>query len=167
MDEQTLTPFVFEGETIRVIRRNLVFWFVAADICRALGISNPSQAVKARRESERSTICLNEGGPDRLSISESGLYALILRSDGALTKGTTAYRFRDWVTMEVLPSVRAQGSYTHTSPVSGPPEALKVRIITEARKTFGTRSSGEFMVLLRHAHHAFNATFAGSSRSVS
>ncbi|MDY1994380.1 BRO family protein [Klebsiella pneumoniae] len=39
-------------------------------------------------------------------MSESGLYTLILRCRDAVTPGTIPYRFRKWVTSEVLPQIR-------------------------------------------------------------
>jgi prophage antirepressor-like protein len=53
-----------------------------------------------------------EKGPMAWVVSESGLYTLILRSREATTRGTLAYRFRRWVTGEVLPSIRRTGSYS-------------------------------------------------------
>ncbi len=50
-------------------------------------------------------------GPTMWVISESGLYTLILRSKGATRKGTVAHRFRGWVTKDILPAIRATGSY--------------------------------------------------------
>lgn len=44
-------------------------------------------------------------------ISESGLYTLILRCRDAVTPGTIPYRFRKWVTSEVLPQIRRTGRY--------------------------------------------------------
>ena len=43
-------------------------------------------------------------------ISESGLYKLIMRSDKANAKP-----FQDWVTKEVLPSIRKTGSFVTPS----------------------------------------------------
>lgn len=40
-------------------------------------------------------------------ISESGLYKLVMRSDKKEAK-----QFQDWVTREVLPSIRKTGTYT-------------------------------------------------------
>ena len=48
----------------------------------------------------------NRGNPNTTVISESGLYTLILRCDDAIKPGTTAHRFRKWVTQEVLPTLR-------------------------------------------------------------
>ncbi len=44
-------------------------------------------------------------------VSESGLYKLIMRSDKPQAKP-----FQDWVTQEVLPSIRKTGSYVTGQP---------------------------------------------------
>lgn len=53
-----------------------------------------------------------EKAPQTWLVSESGLYTLILRSRGATTPGTFAYRFRRWLTKQVLPEIRRTGSYS-------------------------------------------------------
>ncbi|MDI9855177.1 BRO family protein [Comamonas sp. 17RB] len=58
---------------------------------------------------ERSTITHSESrnsGGQFVIISESGLYALVLRS-----RKPEARKFAKWVTSEVLPSIRQTGSY--------------------------------------------------------
>ena len=66
------------------------------------------------------------GGDQEVSvITESGLYALALRCRDAMTPGSAAYRFRKWVTAEVLPSIRKTGGY-------GLDEAPIARIAGEA-----------------------------------
>ena len=84
-------------------------WFVAADVCRVLDLSNPSEAVKCLDDDEQSKYCLGSGGSDRVIINESGLYNLIFRS-----RKPEAKKFRKWVTEEVLPSIRKTGSYSVT-----------------------------------------------------
>ena len=54
--------------------------FVAADVCRVLGLSNPSMAVDGLDDDEQSKYCLGSGGSDRFIINESGMYSLIFRS---------------------------------------------------------------------------------------
>jgi prophage antirepressor-like protein len=44
-------------------------------------------------------------------INESGLYFVILRCQSATRPGSLPYRFRKWVTAEVLPAIRKTGSY--------------------------------------------------------
>ena len=88
-------------------------WFVAKDVCAALGISNVSQSLSNLDEDERMTISNSEGhsgqrgGAQSMNIiSEAGLYSLILRS-----RKPEAKAFKRWVTHEVLPSIRKHGGY--------------------------------------------------------
>lgn len=143
MTQMTVTPFLFEGEiTVRVIDRDGVPWFVATDVCRALGLSNPAKTVRGLDDDEKgiSTTDTLGGHQEVVVISESGLYSLIFKS-----RKPNAARFRKWVTSEVLPSIRSKGQYhlatLHSLCVQ--PETLKVRLVTEARCTFGTRAAGE------------------------
>lgn len=101
-----ITPFNFGTHTVRVITRNNQPWFVASDVCQALGYSNTSKAIGDHLdEDERYNESLERGG-SLLLISESGLYALVLRS-----RKPEARKFAKWVTSEVLPSIRQTGSY--------------------------------------------------------
>lgn len=102
--------------TIRAISIKGEPWFVASDVCRALDISNTSDALYKLDEDEKSTLGLTDSragrGAQNLSIiSESGMYTLVLRCRDAIKKGSLPYRFRKWVTSEVLPSIRKTGKY--------------------------------------------------------
>ncbi|MBH1897996.1 hypothetical protein I5L10_16480 [Serratia marcescens] len=113
------TVFSFEASNpIRAISIEGSPWFVAKDVCDALRLTNSRMAMKALDEDEKgvsSTYTL--GGKQDLSIiSESGLYTLILRCRDAVTPGTIPYRFRKWVTSEVLPAIRQTGQYQHRAP---------------------------------------------------
>ena len=104
-------PLLFEGESlVRIVTRDGEPWFVAADVCRALGLTNPSKVVDALDDDERANFNLGRQGEAHI-ISESGLYTLILRSRQATTPGSVQHRFRKWVTSEVLPSIRKTGAY--------------------------------------------------------
>lgn len=84
-------------------------WFVAKDICDALGLSNPTKALASLDEDERNSLTIqegNRGNPNRVVVSESGLYALIMKS-----RKPEAKAFRKWVTSVVLPSLRKDGVY--------------------------------------------------------
>ncbi|EBK0243270.1 BRO-like protein [Salmonella enterica] len=113
---------VFKFESDNPIRSVIVAgepWFVAQDVCTALRIQNVTQALEKLDDDERSIF--NIGHEHRAIfdsrvkeiniISESGLYTLILRCRDAVTPGTIPYRFRKWVTGEVLPQIRKTGSY--------------------------------------------------------
>lgn len=105
-----LVPFSYSGQQVRtLVDFDGNTWFVAADVCAVLGIRNVSDATRSLDADERSTIASTEGGPDRLIISEAGLYTLLIRS-----RRPEAKPFRRWVTHEVLPSIRRTGAYGAT-----------------------------------------------------
>ena len=105
---------IFKNERfglIRVTEVNGEPMFSASDVCDVLGYANPSKAISDHvDEDERYNESLERGGK-MLFISESGLYALILRSNKPNAKP-----FRKWVTSEVLPSIRKTGGYTMALP---------------------------------------------------
>lgn len=90
---------------IRTITKDNEPMFCLVDICRALDISNPSKVAQRLDEDERTKLELGRAGETNF-ITESGLYAVILRSDKPNAK-----KFRKWVTGEVLPSIRKTGRY--------------------------------------------------------
>ncbi|SBW12705.1 Prophage antirepressor (fragment) [uncultured Alphaproteobacteria bacterium] len=151
MSEQNITPFLFEGESlVRVVMLDAEPWFIAADVCRCLGIKNPASAVAALDADERNTLTLTDGipgNPTKNIITEGGLYTLIVRSRKAMEPGTVQHRFRKWVTSEVLPTLRKVGSYSIGIPKGDQSadneetEAAKLRFVTETRLTWGERSA--------------------------
>ena len=90
---------------IRTVTVNDEPMFCLADICKALEIKNATDVAKRLDEDERTRLNLGRQGETNF-ITESGLYAVILRSDKPNAK-----KFRKWVTSEVLPSIRKPGSY--------------------------------------------------------
>jgi len=113
--------FPTTGQAVRTVDVSGETMFFAADVCAILGHTEASKIVKGRldpdeyvtvdvprdsvAESDISTTnrALN---PMRLVVSESGLYSLILWSHKPEAKA-----FRKWVTSEVLPTIRREGSY--------------------------------------------------------
>ena len=82
-------------------------WFVAADVCKILEISNPTDALnKGLEDFEKARLNLGLRGGDTNIISESGFYTLVLRSRKPIAKP-----FRLWVTKEILPQIRKTGGY--------------------------------------------------------
>lgn len=103
--------FKFESESaIRAVMLDGAPWFVASDVIKALQLTNATMSMKALDADERSKLNLGRQGTANI-ISESGLYTLILRCRDAVTPGTIPYRFRKWVTGEVLPQIRRTGRY--------------------------------------------------------
>ncbi len=114
-----LAVFSFQEEhQVRVVMINGEPWFVAKDVCDALRLVNSRKALMSLDEDEKGvTLSYTPGGEQKLNIiSESGLYTLILRCRDAVKQGTTAWRFRKWVTNEVLPSIRKNGEYVYVEP---------------------------------------------------
>lgn len=101
-----IVNFSFEGLGVRIVERNGDPWFVAADVCRALNIQNPTKAVSVLDADERANLKIGPSASDANVISESGLYTLVLRCRDAVKPGTVPHRFRKWVTSEVLPAIR-------------------------------------------------------------
>ncbi|EME1983790.1 BRO-like protein, partial [Cronobacter sakazakii] len=112
---------------VNVIMINGEPWFLAMDVCKAIGIANHRDAVRKLDDDEKgvgSTDTLG-GEQEAIIISESGLYTLILRCRDAVTPGTIPYRFRKWVTAEVLPQIRRTGRYVREE-ISPADKAQKV-----------------------------------------
>lgn len=84
-------------------------WFVAKDVAEMLGLEwKGSESIRYLDEDERDTLKVESSGgvQEMIGISESGMYALIMRSNKE-----EARRFRKWVTSEVLPSIRKKGFF--------------------------------------------------------
>lgn len=106
-----LMQFQFNGHSVRIQDHHGNPWFVAKDVCACLKLSNVSKAVERLYDNEKNSITLSDGIPGRgnpnvLIINESGFYKLVMRSRSA-----EARAFQDWVTQDVLPSIRKTGGY--------------------------------------------------------
>jgi len=116
--------FDFKSNSIRTIELEGEPWFVARDICKALDINvdrntgkiSTTYALRNLRSDEVSVYPIHtyEQGPVQSRhrtlkmkmVSESGMYKIIMRSDKPEAKV-----FQNWVTREVLPSIRKTGQY--------------------------------------------------------
>lgn len=107
-------------------------WFVAADVCRALGIGNSSDAVKRLDDDEHALVSiegLSRGNDKANIINEPGLYGLVLASRKPETKA-----FKRWITHEVIPSIRKMGGYIAAKP-DETPEEIMARALVVANET--------------------------------
>ncbi|ERJ97341.1 BRO family protein [Ruminococcus callidus ATCC 27760] len=108
MANENVEVWVFEGSTVRTVQMNGEPLWVLKDVCGVLDISN-SRNISARLDDDEKGVYLVDtpGGVQNMTIiSESGLYATIMRSDKPQAKP-----FRKWVTSEVLPAIRKHGMY--------------------------------------------------------
>lgn len=112
---------IFENEEFGEVRTNTVcdeIWFSLTDVCRVLDIKNSRDAKKrlnlkgvGSTDVGVVTGMKRDGTPSvqivKMDfINESNLYKLIFQS-----RKPQAERFSDWVTSEVLPSIRKHGFY--------------------------------------------------------
>lgn len=112
-----LTPFVFEGRTLRAFNRNGDPWFIAGDAAGFLAYRDAEKLTRGLDEDEKDTHNVGTlGGRQNVAIvSEAGLYRAIMqrREVGALPVATREFivRFQRWVLHDVLPTIRRTGRY--------------------------------------------------------
>lgn len=100
--------FYFDNNEVRTVTINSEIWFIAKDVCEILEINDSSQAVERLSDRQKLTRIVYGSGQGRKTwlINEAGLYKLVFTS-----RKPEAEKFTDWVTSEVLPSIRKTGSY--------------------------------------------------------
>ena len=110
MDLQT---FCFEQQTVRTQQINGESFFCLKDICNILDIKNYNDC--KNRLNEKGVVItdtLTKGGKQQvIFINESNLYKIAFQS-----RKPEAEKFTDWVTSEVLPTIRKTGKYEALSP---------------------------------------------------
>ncbi len=130
-----IIPQVFSNSEfgeIRVIKGNSGEpWFVAKDVCDALGIRTDTVRTLLDddevKETNPNTVGV-AGGRNPLIVSEAGLYSLVLKS-----RKPQAKAFKRWVTHEVLPAIRRDGGYMVAKDET--PEETMARALLIAQST--------------------------------
>lgn len=116
---------------LRTAEHNGETWFCLADICRPLGIV--SQDVRERLKKDRVVTIHHAdklGRPkDMLFVDESNLYRALFQS-----RKPEAERFTDWVTEEVLPSIRKTGRYENRPMTVAENLAAQAQLLVEQEK---------------------------------
>ena len=123
---------IFNSEEFGEVRTAVVNdepMFCLIDICKALEIKNATDVAKRLDEDELTRLNLGSRAGETNFITESGLYAVILRSDKPNAK-----KFRKWVTSEVLPAIRNTGSYN--KPMS---TAEKIKLLAQGNEELNER----------------------------
>lgn len=103
----------FDGVSVRVVYVNGDPWFVAVDVCAALEIVDHKVALRRLDDDEKGECLIPTPGGNQTmrTVCESGFYKLIARSRKAVTPGTFAHRFSNWVFRNVIPGIRKTGAY--------------------------------------------------------
>lgn len=121
--------FSYNGADVRTVIRDNAPWFIAAEVCRILDISNSRDAVSRLDDDEKDVVLIDTlGGPQQMSIvNEAGLYTLILGS-----RKPEARAFKRWVTHEVIPSIRRYGMYAVDELLNDPD--LAIAMLTQLKE---------------------------------
>ena len=132
--------FNFESHDIRYVGDGIKHEWIAADVCAALNLSDPSKALTRLDEDEKGKSLIRTPGGEQelLTINEPGLYELVFGS-----RKPEAKRFKRWLKHEVLPAIRKTGSYslqkanpapkTEPQPLQLPPADIRLK---ECASTF-------------------------------
>lgn len=104
-----IQPFNFRGHEVRVVQADdgEPRW-IASDVAKVLGYRDANQVTRFVRDRHKGTENLwTPGGQQKVAVlNEAGIYAAIMKS-----RAENAEAFQDWVTDEVLPSIRRHGAY--------------------------------------------------------
>ena len=105
---------------VRTLEENGKVLFCGSDVAKALGYAKPQNAIAIHCKGALKRGIPTSGGIQEMSfIPESDLYRLVFSS-----KLPNAERFTDWVTEEVLPSIRKNGGYIAGQEQMSPEELM-------------------------------------------
>ena len=121
---------------VRALEEDGTVLFCGSDVAKALGYARPNDAVTQHcRATVKRRTPISGKMQDINFIPESDLYRLVFSS-----KLPTAEKFTDWVTSEVLPSIRRSGGYI-AGQESMTPEELMAKALTVAQRTLAEREA--------------------------
>lgn len=108
---------------VRTISENNNPMFCLTDICKILDIKNVSDCkTRLNQKGVVTADTLTKGGIQQATfVNESNLYKVIFQS-----RKESAERFTEWVTSEVLPSIRKHGMYAVDELLENPDLLIKV-----------------------------------------
>ena len=120
--------FNYNNNEVRVIEQNGEPWFIAKDVCEALGLEQVSRALRGLKKNDSRLLKVTHPQNPQKKIevnvvSEPGLYKLIFKS-----RKPEAEQFQDWVYYKVLPDIRKHGMYLTDKAMeafNNDPEAFK------------------------------------------
>lgn len=140
-------------------------YFSLNDVCRILEINNPSQAkTRLNKDGVISNEVIDSMGRTQQAnfINESNLYKLIFQS-----RKSEAERFADWVTSEVLPTIRKHGAYMSSDVIEktlSDPDYL-IRLATNLKEEKAKRALAEAQIEKDKPKVLFADTVSASNKS--
>ncbi len=111
-----VVPFNYGNVAVRTVVIDGEPWFVLADLCKVLDISNVGNVAARLDEAGVRQTDIRSGGQIRsvTIVSEPGMYEVVIRSDKP-----EAVAFRRWITGTVLPEIRKTGSFNAQPAING------------------------------------------------
>lgn len=140
-------------------------YFSLNDVCRILEINNPSQAkTRLNKDGVISNEVIDSMGRTQQAnfINESNLYKLVFQS-----RKSEAEKFADWVTSEVLPSIRKHGAYMSSEVIEktlSDPDYL-IRLATNLKEEKAKRALAEAQIERDKPKVLFADTVSSSNKS--
>ncbi|MDU2383249.1 MAG: phage antirepressor [Finegoldia magna] len=140
-------------------------YFSLNDVCRILEIKNTSDAKsRLNKDGVGTTEVIDSMGRTQLAnfINESNLYKLVFQSRKA-----EAEKFADWVTSEVLPSIRKHGAYMSSDVIEktlSDPDYL-IRLATNLKEEKAKRALAEAQIERDKPKVLFADTVSASNKS--
>lgn len=162
MSNSNLTSYNFHNSNIRVEQNDKgEVLFCLADVCASLNLSTPAKTANQIKEEfgrDELNSCLlkdaNNHGQQCTMITEPQLYFVMMRSNSKIAR-----EFRQWICNEVLPSIRAHGTYTQKKEQ---PKQKRCWYVEEI-KTLSDKnnlSDESFVALVDIANRAFKQGYA-------
>lgn len=126
-----------EFGTVRVSTQDGEPWFVAKDVCDALGLGRQQDSTRYLDSDEKGECLVDTpyGKQTMVIVSEPGFYRLVMKS-----RKPEAKAFKRWVTHEVLPAIRKTGGYIAAKP-DETPEEIMARALLVANDTMNRQKA--------------------------
>lgn len=101
-----LQTFRFNNDEVRTVLINDEPYFCLKDVCRVLGLSNPTMVSSRLNVRGLTKYNLGSRSGETIFINESNLYKVIFQS-----RKEEAEQFTEYVTGTILPTIRKHGAY--------------------------------------------------------
>lgn len=158
---------IFKNSEFGEIRTKMVGsepYFMLSDVCRVLEIKNSRDSKNRLNEKGVATTdILTNGGTQKADfINESNLYKLVFQS-----RKPQAEKFSDWVTSEVLPTIRKHGAYMSSEVIEktlSDPDYL-IRLATNLKEEKAKRALAEAQIERDKPKVLFADTVSSSNKS--
>lgn len=140
-------------------------YLMLSDVCEILGIKNVSDTKhRLNLKGVATTDTLTNGGLQKATfINESNLYKLVFQS-----RKPEAEKFSDWVTEEVIPSIRKHGGYLTTDKIeevlNDPDTIIKLAMTLKEEKA--KRSAAEALLEANKPKVLFADSVVASNKSM-